>query len=48
MDRLKKTNFLQELTGKVFLSQYEAAVASRGKSFAGNDSSSFHPVMVTN
>ena len=27
MDRLKRTSFLDELTGRVFLSQYDAMVA---------------------
>ena len=27
MDRLKRSHFLEELTGKVFLSQHEAACA---------------------
>ncbi|MEP9399909.1 sulfate permease [Mesorhizobium sp. KR2-14] len=31
MDRLKRSDFLQQLTGSVYLSQYEAVVALRGK-----------------
>lgn len=36
MDRLKRTDFLQQLTGKVYLSQYEA-VASLPRRVGGDD-----------
>ncbi|SEW44581.1 sulfate permease, SulP family [Cognatiyoonia koreensis] len=37
MDRLKKGHFLKEMTGKVFLSQFEAAHSLRGPEFRNSD-----------